>query len=111
MRHHKVRYQLPRVPCQRTSLTEITQRKPVALLPNERGVNDGIEWDCSGVRQFTYDGDGARLSHSVITPPGHPFVQQIWSGSREEGQLTAGGFDDSNVHGKVRRCSWVFLPA
>ena len=111
MQHHKVRYQLPRVPCRRASLTEIAQRTPVALVPNERGINDGIEWDCSGVRQFTYDDGSARLSHLAITPPDHPFAQQIWSGSCKEGQLTAGGFDDSKVHGKVRRCSWVFLPA
>jgi len=104
MRHHKVAYWLPRVPWKRASLTEIAQRTPIALVPNERGVNDGIEWDCSGVRQFTYDGGGARLSHSVITPPDHPFAQQFWSGSCEEGQLTAGGFHDSKVHGTVRRC-------
>ena len=104
MRHHKVTYQLPRVPYQQARQTEIAQRTPVALVPNERGINDGIEWNCSGVRQFTYDGGGARLSHSVITPPDHPFAQQIWSGSCEEGQLTAGGFYDSNTHGKVRIC-------
>ena len=111
MRHHKVRYQLPRVPCQQTSLTEVTKRTPIALVPNKCGINNSIEWDCSGIRQFTYDGGSAHLSHSVITPPDHPFAQQIWLGSCEEGQLTAGGFDDSKVHGKVRRCSWAFLPA
>ncbi len=57
------------------------------------------------MRQFTYDGAGARLSHSVTTPPGHPFAQQIWAGTCEEGQLTAGGFHDSKIHGKV----WEFL--
>jgi len=103
MRHHKVTFQLLGAPCQQASLTEVAQRTPVALVPNERAINDGIEWDCSGVRQFTYDGGGARLSHSAITPPDHPFAQQIWSGSCEEGQLTAGGFHDSKVHGKVRR--------
>lgn len=81
------------------------QRAPVALVPNERGINEGIEWDCSHVRQFTYDGGGTRLSHSVTTPPDHPFAQQIWAGSCEEGQLTAGGFHDSRIHGKV----WDFL--
>ncbi|KAN0109872.1 phosphoglycerate mutase-like protein [Russula decolorans] len=83
-----------------TILMRHHKRTPVALVPNERGINDGIEWNCSGVRQFTYDGGGARLSHEVITPPDHPFAQQIWSGSCEEGQLTAGGFHDSKVHGK-----------
>lgn len=99
MRHHKVVQVF-----QSASSTEIAQRTPIALVPNERGINDGIEWDCSGVRQFTYDGGGARLSLLVTTQPDHPFAQQIWSGSCEEGQLTAGGFKDSIVHGKVRRC-------
>jgi len=83
------------------------QRTPVALVPNERGINEGIEWDCSHVRQFTYDGGGARLSHSVATPPDHPFAQQIWAGTCEEGQLTAGGFHDSKIHGKV--CGFLLL--
>ncbi|KAI0289333.1 histidine phosphatase superfamily [Russula brevipes] len=76
------------------------KRTPIALVPNERGINVGIEWDCSDVRPFTYDGSGARLSHSVNTPPGHPFEHQIWAGTCEEGQLTACGFHDSRVHGK-----------
>ncbi|KAH9956432.1 histidine phosphatase superfamily [Russula dissimulans] len=76
------------------------KRTPIALVPNELGINVGIEWDCSHVAQFTYDGSGARLSHSVTVPPGHPFAQQFWAGSCEEGQLTAGGFHDSKVHGK-----------
>jgi hypothetical protein len=83
------------------------QRTPVALVPDERGINQGIEWDCSNVRQFTYASDcgGARLSHSITTPPDHPFAQQFWVGTCEEGQLTAGGFHDSKIHGKV----WKFL--
>jgi 2-phosphoxylose phosphatase len=89
----------------------MAQRTPVALVPNELGINDGIPWDCSGVRQFAYDGGGARLSHSVFTPSDHPFAQQMWGGSCETGQLTTGGFQDSKVHGKVRRCFEVFLSA
>lgn len=61
------------------------------------------------MRQFTYDGGGARLSHSVITPPNHPFAQQIWAGTCEEGQLTAGGFHDSKIHGKVREFLLIIL--
>jgi len=69
----------------------------------------GLEWDCSHVARFTYDGSGARLSHSVTVPSGHPFAQQFWAGSCEEGQLTAGGFHDSKVHGKVCKCHLALL--
>jgi hypothetical protein len=104
MRHHKVNIRPHRSrPLHHANLTQTLQRTPVALVPNERGINEGIEWDCSHVRQFTYDGGGARLSHSVTTPPDHPFAQQIWAGNCEEGQLTAGGFRDSKIHGKVWR--------
>jgi hypothetical protein len=104
MRHHKVTVTIDPfcIPCQYNSRTETPQRTPVALVPNERAINGGIEWDCSDVNQFTYNGGGARLSHSTTTPPNHPFAQQIWAGNCEEGQLTAGGFHDSVVHGKVR---------
>jgi len=87
------------------------QRAPVALVPNERGINEGTEWDCSHVRQFIYDSGGARLSHSVTTPPDHPFAQQLWAGTCEEGQLTAGGFHDSKIHGKVCGFLLVILSA
>ncbi|KAI9429543.1 phosphoglycerate mutase-like protein [Lactarius psammicola] len=76
------------------------KRTPVALVPNEREINIGTPWDCSGVKQFTYDGGGGRLSNSVTIPPKHPFGKWIWAGSCEEGQLTAGGFHDSKTHGK-----------
>ncbi|KAH9980673.1 phosphoglycerate mutase-like protein [Russula compacta] len=76
------------------------KRTPIALVPNEHGINLGLEWDCSGVKQFTYDGGGTPSSHFVTIPPRHPFAQQIWAGSCEEGQLTAGGFHDSRIHGK-----------
>jgi hypothetical protein len=76
------------------------KRTPIALVPDEREINRGVPWDCSGVKQFTYDGGGRRLSNAVTIPPGHPFGQQIWAGSCEEGQLTAGGFHDSINHGK-----------
>ncbi|KAH8994589.1 phosphoglycerate mutase-like protein [Lactarius akahatsu] len=76
------------------------KRSPVALVPKEREINIGVPWDCSGIKRFTYDGSGSRLSNSVTIPPGHPFREQIWAGSCEEGQLTAGGFHDSKVHGK-----------
>lgn len=108
MRHHKVTYLLPDLSCQHTSQTKLLQRTPIALVPKELGVDD---WDCSGVRQFTYDDGGARLSHSVVTPPDHPFAQQMWAGSCESGQLTTGGFHDSKVHGKVTRCRQVSLSA
>ena len=104
MRHHKVMYRLPRIPCSLASQTEIVQRAPIALVPDELSINDGIPWDCSGVKQFTYDGRGARLSHSVYTPLDHPFARQMWAGGCEVGQLTQGGFHDSKVHGKVKRC-------
>lgn len=71
------------------------------MVPNERDINVGTAWNCSNTKQFTYAGGGARLSHSVTTPPGHPFARKIWAGSCEEGQLTAGGFHDSRMHGKV----------
>ncbi|KAI9441762.1 phosphoglycerate mutase-like protein [Lactarius indigo] len=76
------------------------KRAPVALVPKEREINIGVPWDCSGIKQFTYGGSGGRLSNSVTIPPGHPFREQIWAGSCEEGQLTAGGFHDSKTHGK-----------
>ncbi|KAF8483949.1 phosphoglycerate mutase-like protein [Russula ochroleuca] len=96
-------YQLPEEGAELVHLTVMMRhhkRTPVALVPNERGINDGIPWDCSGVRQFAYDGGGARLSHSVFTPSDHPFAQQMWAGSCESGQLTTGGFQDSMVHGE-----------
>ncbi|KAH9039872.1 phosphoglycerate mutase-like protein [Lactarius pseudohatsudake] len=76
------------------------KRTPVVLVPKEREINIGVPWDCSGIKRFTYDGSGSRLSNSVTIPPGHPFKEQIWAGSCEEGQLTAGGFHDSKTHGK-----------
>ncbi|KAH9067513.1 phosphoglycerate mutase-like protein [Lactarius vividus] len=76
------------------------KRAPVALVPKEREINIGVPWDCSGIKQFTYDGSGSRLSNSVSIPPGHPFRERIWAGSCEEGQLTAGGFHDSKTHGE-----------
>ncbi|KAH9044119.1 phosphoglycerate mutase-like protein [Lactarius hengduanensis] len=59
------------------------KRAPVVLVPKEREINIGVPWDCSGIKRFTYDGSGSRLSNSC-----------------EEGQLTAGGFHDSKTHGK-----------
>ncbi|KAI0264145.1 phosphoglycerate mutase-like protein [Gloeopeniophorella convolvens] len=76
------------------------KRAPVALVPDERSINVGIGWDCTCAKQFTYGGGGARLYHTVRTPPNHPFAQQIWPGTCEEGQLTAGGFNDAREHGK-----------
>ncbi|KAI0302453.1 phosphoglycerate mutase-like protein [Multifurca ochricompacta] len=76
------------------------KRAPVALVPNEREIDIDTNWDCSGVQQFTYDGGGARLSHTVNTPPAHPFAQQIWAGTCDVGQLTSGGFYDARAHGK-----------
>lgn len=41
-------YRLSRVPCQQAGQsrqTEIEQRAPVALISNEHGINNGIEWD------------------------------------------------------------------
>ena len=111
MRHHKVTYLLSGISRQHANQTKLPQRTPIALVPDELGINDGIEWDCSGVEQFTYDGGGARLSNSVVTPPDHPFAQQMWAGTCESGQLTTGGFHDSMVHGKVERCCQVFLSA
>ncbi|KAH9036246.1 phosphoglycerate mutase-like protein [Lactarius hengduanensis] len=88
MRHHKVG----------TLATEL--RAPSTLVPDELEINNGVPWDCSGVNQFTYDGGGGRLSNAVTIPPGHPFREQIWTGSCEVGQLTPGGFQDSKTHGK-----------
>jgi hypothetical protein len=96
-------YELPEEGVQLVHLSIMMRhhkRSPIALVPNEHEINIGVPWDCSGVKQFTYDGGGARLSNSVTIPPGHPFGQQIWAGNCEEGQLTAGGFHDSKTHGK-----------
>jgi len=109
MRHHKVTVNPQRCLVNVPIKLKSQQRTPVALVPDERGINQGIEWDCSHVRQFAYDGSGARLSHSVTTPPDHPFAQQIWAGTCEEGQLTAGGFHDSKIHGKVWELLLVVL--
>ncbi|KAF8483947.1 phosphoglycerate mutase-like protein [Russula ochroleuca] len=95
-------YQLPEEGTELVHLTVMMRhhkRTPTALVPNERGINDGIPWDCSGVSLFKYDGGGARLSHSVFTPPDHPFARQMWAGNCEVGQLTTGGFHDSKAHG------------
>ncbi|KAF8504883.1 phosphoglycerate mutase-like protein [Russula emetica] len=76
------------------------KRAPVVLVPNELEINDGIKWDCTDVRRFTYYGGGTGLYHTVYTPPNHPFAPRFWAGSCEEGQLTAGGFSNSELHGK-----------
>jgi len=76
------------------------KRAPAFLLPNEREINVDLGWDCSGVKQFNYNGGGTHLYHSVNTPPGHPFASKFWAGTCEEGQLTPGGFHDSKIHGK-----------
>ncbi|KAI9454987.1 phosphoglycerate mutase-like protein [Lactarius psammicola] len=83
------------------------KRAPAFLVPNEREINVDLGWDCSGVKQFTYNGSGAPLYHSVTTPPEHPFADQIWAGNCEEGQLTAGGFHDSKTHGRSS-IIWVY---
>ncbi|KAH9994292.1 phosphoglycerate mutase-like protein [Russula vinacea] len=96
-------YQLPEEGAELVHLTVMMRhhkRAPIALVPDELSINDDIPWDCSGVKQFTYDGRGARLSHSVYTPLDHPFARQMWAGGCEVGQLTQGGFRDSKIHGK-----------
>jgi hypothetical protein len=107
MRHHKVSVYPQRCLVNTPIKLKSQQRTPVILVPDEREINQGIEWDCSHVKQFTYDDGGARLSHSVYTPD-HPFAQQMWAGTCEEGQLTAGGFHDSKIHGKVWNFSWLY---
>jgi len=76
------------------------KRAPAVLVPNEREININQGWDCSGVKQFAYNGGGAHLYHTVTTPPGHPFARKIWAGTCDVGQLTPGGFHDSITHGK-----------
>ncbi|KAH9033546.1 histidine phosphatase superfamily [Lactarius pseudohatsudake] len=83
-----------------SSYCNAPHRTPSTLVPDELEINNGVPWDCSGVNQFTYDGGGGRLSNAVTIPPGHPFREQIWTGSCEVGQLTPGGFQDSKTHGK-----------
>lgn len=85
------------------------QRAPAILVPNEREINIKQGWDCSGVKQFGYNGGGAHLYHTVTTPPGHPFASEIWAGTCDVGQLTPGGFHDSITHGKVKRISECLL--
>ncbi|KAI0054788.1 phosphoglycerate mutase-like protein, partial [Artomyces pyxidatus] len=57
-------------------------------------------WDCTNFLQFNYGGGGAQVYHNTLTPPTHPFRSQMWNGTCDEGQLTAGGLQDAIAHGK-----------
>lgn len=108
MRHHKV-IDLSRCAFFRLSRLKRLQRAPAYLVPNEREINVELGWNCSGVKQFKYNGGGARLYHEVTTPPGHPFAREIWAGTCEVGQLTHGGFRNSKTHGKVKHYLYALV--
>lgn len=42
------------------------------------------------------------MHHETVIPDWHPFKSQIWAGSCDSGQLTAGGLRDAIKHGQVR---------
>ncbi|KAI0040100.1 phosphoglycerate mutase-like protein [Auriscalpium vulgare] len=86
MRHHKT----PLRP----------QRTPDNLYPGENALNPAVGWDCSDFLQFNYGGGGAHVYHSTFAPASHPFLDQMWNGTCDEGQLTAGGLRDAVQHGK-----------
>jgi len=64
-------------------------------------------WDCTNFLGSTYgsfggnDGESAHIFHETVISATHPFLSQIWNGSCDEGQLTAGGLRDAIAHGKV----------
>ncbi|KIJ51212.1 hypothetical protein M422DRAFT_158528 [Sphaerobolus stellatus SS14] len=82
------------------------KRTPDNLYPNENMLNPEAGWDCTDFLESTYgsltgnDGENARIFHETVIPASHPFLSQIWNGSCDEGQLTAGGLEDAIVHGK-----------
>ncbi|KAI8996247.1 phosphoglycerate mutase-like protein [Trametes punicea] len=76
------------------------KRTPDNLYPNENELNS-IPWDCAHFEQFNYGGPGgAQVFHETVSPSWHPFLSQIWNGTCDEGQLTAGGFQDAIRHGQ-----------
>ena len=64
-------------------------------------LNTAAGWDCSNFIQENYGGGTAHVFHETDIPSWHPFLSQIWNGSCDMGQLTAGGLADAVQHGKV----------
>lgn len=99
MRHHKVRAW-----CQHLSISvelEISKRTPDNLYPDENSLNSFSGWDCTDIRENSYAGGTAKVFHETEIPTWHPYLRNIWNGTCDAGQLTAGGLKDALQHGKV----------
>ncbi|KAI0772316.1 phosphoglycerate mutase-like protein [Trametes elegans] len=75
------------------------KRTPDNIYPNENELN-AVPWDCADFKQYSYGCGGARVFHETVNPPWHPFLEQIWNGTCDEGQLTKGGLEDAILHGQ-----------
>ncbi|EIN05099.1 phosphoglycerate mutase-like protein [Punctularia strigosozonata HHB-11173 SS5] len=83
-RHHKAR----------------PSRTPDNLYPNENVLNPFSGWDCSDFIQLNYASGTAVVFHETVIPADHPFLSQIWNGTCDAGQFTAGGLADAVKHGQ-----------
>ncbi|KLO07369.1 phosphoglycerate mutase-like protein [Schizopora paradoxa] len=76
------------------------KRTPDNLYPTENELNPAAGWDCTNFIQENYGGGTAQVFHETDIPSWHPFLSQIWNGTCDMGQLTAGGLADAVQHGK-----------
>ncbi|KDQ07331.1 hypothetical protein BOTBODRAFT_167077 [Botryobasidium botryosum FD-172 SS1] len=83
-----------------TIMTRHHKRTPDNLLPNENAYNPAEGWDCSNFIQNNYADRTAHIYHETNAPSWHPFLNRIWNGTCDSGQLTAGGIEDAIKHGK-----------
>ncbi|KAH8115072.1 phosphoglycerate mutase-like protein [Phellopilus nigrolimitatus] len=76
------------------------KRTPDNLYPDENALNPADGWDCTNFLQMNYGAGGAPVFHKTDIPSWHPFLSQIWNGTCDSGQLTAGGLRDAVKHGQ-----------
>jgi hypothetical protein len=77
------------------------QRTPDNLFPSENSLNPPVGWDCRDFIQEIYGGGTRAINRRTVIPSWHPYLNAIWNGTCDAGQLTQAGLLDSVQHGKV----------
>lgn len=87
------------------------QRTPDNLYPDENKLNPSDGWKCTDMIQQSYSGGTAPVFHQTTIPAWHPYLNTIWNGTCDAGQLTQEGLEDAILHGKVSRQLLFTAPA
>ncbi|KAF7979741.1 hypothetical protein HWV62_41116 [Athelia sp. TMB] len=84
-----------------TAIMRHHKRTPDNLYPDENSLNPFAGWDCTDIKLQSYAGRTSQVYVETDIPTWHPYLQTIWNGTCDAGQLTAGGLQDAIQHGKI----------